>query len=53
MINEPNTNTSLDNQLKWELFKYGIRRFTISYCKQRTKKDEEERKYLEKKTKKS
>ena len=37
MINKLNTNTSLKNQLKWELHKYGIRRFTISYCKQRTK----------------
>ena len=51
MINELNTNTSLDNQLKWELLKYEIRRFTISYCKQRTKKDEAERKYLENKLK--
>ena len=49
MINELNTKTSLNNQLKWELFKYEIRRFTISYCKQRTKKDERERKYLENK----
>ena len=47
MINELNTNTSLNNQLKWELFKNEIRRFTISYCKQRIKKDERERKYLE------
>ena len=43
--------TSLDNQLRWELLKYEIRRFTISYCKQRTKKDEGERKYLENKLK--
>ena len=51
MINELNTNTSLDNQLKWELLKYEIRRFTISYCKQRNKKDVAERKYLENKLK--
>ena len=49
MINELNTNIYLNNQLKWELLKYEIRRFTISYCKQRTKKDVRERKYLEKK----
>ena len=51
MINELNTNTSLNNQLKWELLKYKIRRFTIPYCKQRTKKDARERKYLENKLK--
>ena len=51
MINELNTNTFLDNQLKWELLKYEIRRFTISYCKQRNKKDVAERKYLENKFK--
>ena len=51
MINELNTNTSLAKQLKWELLKYEIRRFTISYCKQRTKKDKEERKYLDNKLK--
>ena len=51
MINELNTNTFLDNQLKWELLKYKIRRFTISYCKQRNKKDVAERKYLENKLK--
>ena len=51
MISELNTNTSLENQLKWELLKYEIRRFTISYCKQRTKKDVAERKYLENKFK--
>ena len=51
MINELNTNTSLDNQPKWELLKYEIRRFTISFCKQRTKKDVAERKYLENKFK--
>ena len=44
MINELNTNTSLNNQLEWTLLKYKMRRFTISYCKQRTKKDERERK---------
>ena len=44
MINELNTNTSLAKQLKWELLKYEIRRFTISYCKQRTKKDEAKKK---------
>ena len=31
IINELNTNTFLNNQLKWELLKYEIRRFTI-YC---------------------
>ena len=41
MINELNTNTFLNNQLKWKLLKYDSRRFTISYCKQRTKKDEQ------------
>ena len=51
MINEPNTNISLDNQLKWELLKYQIRRFTMSYCKQSTKKEVAERKYLENKLK--
>ena len=38
MVNELNTNISLNNQLKWELLKYEIKRFTISYCKQRTKR---------------
>ena len=47
MINEFNTKTSLDNQLKWELLKYEIRRFTISYCKQRAKKIAAQRKYLD------
>ena len=51
MINKLNTKTSLKNQLKWELLKYEIKRFTISYCKQRTKKDKQERKYLENKIK--
>ena len=51
MINELNTNTSLDNQLKLELLKYEIRRFTISYCKQCNEKDVPERKYLENKFK--
>ena len=51
IINELNTNTSLNNQLKWELPKYEIRRFTVSYCKQRTKKDKQEGKYLENKIK--
>ena len=51
MINELNTNTSLNNQLKWELLEYKIRRFTISDCKKRTKKDERERKYPENKLK--
>ena len=37
----------MDSQLKWEQLKYEIRKFTISYCKQRTKKDGRERKYLE------
>ena len=49
MINELNTNTSLAKQLKWELLKYEIRRFTISYCNERIEKDEAERKYLENK----
>ena len=51
MINELNTNTFLDNQLKWELLKYEIRRFKTSYCKQRNKKDVVERKYPENKFK--
>ena len=51
MINEFNIDTSLDNQLKWELLKYEIRRFTISYCKQRAKKHEAERKCIENKLK--
>ena len=51
MINEINTNNSLNDQLKWGLLKYEIRRFTISYCKQRTKKDVRERKYIENKLK--
>ena len=51
MINELNTNTSWHNQLKWEQLKYEMRRFTISYCKQHTKKGERERKYLENKLK--
>ena len=51
MINKLNTKTSLKNQLKLELLKYEIKRFTISYCIQCTKKDEQERKYLEKKLK--
>ena len=41
----------MNNQLKWELLKYEMRRFTIFYCKQRTKKDKRERKYLENKLK--
>ena len=41
MINELNTNTFLNNQLKWKQLKYDSRRFTISYCKRRTKKDEQ------------
>ena len=51
MINEINTNNSLNDQLKWGLLKYEITRFTISYCKQRTKKDVRERKYIENKLK--
>ena len=51
MISELNTNISLGNQLKLELLKYEIRTFTISYCKQRTKKSVWERKYLENKLK--
>ena len=38
----------MENQLKWELLKYEIRRFTIWYCKQHTKKDVAEKKYLKK-----
>ena len=41
----------MNNQLKWELLKYEIRRFTIYYCKQRTIKDERERKKFENKLK--
>ena len=44
MINELNTSTSLNNQLKWELIKYEIRRFTFSVCEKPTKKDERKRK---------
>ena len=51
MINELNTNTFLDNELKWKLLKYEMRRFAISYCKQHNKKDVAERKYLENKFK--
>ena len=51
MINELNTNTFLDNQLKWELLKYEIRMSTISCCKQRNKKNVVERNYLENKLK--
>ena len=51
MINELNTNTSLNNQPKWKLLKYEIRRFAISCCKKRTKKDERQRKCLENKLK--
>ena len=51
MINEFNIDTSLDNQLKWELLKYEIRRFTISYFKQCAKKHEAERKCIENKLK--
>ena len=39
MIHELNTDTSWNNKLKWELLKYEIRRFTISYCKQQTEKN--------------
>ena len=45
MISDFNPYTSLDNQQKWKLLQYEIRGFTVSYCKQRTKKDEAERKY--------
>ena len=38
MVNELNTNIYLNNQLKLELLKYEVKRFTISYCKQRTKR---------------
>ena len=51
MINELNINISVDNKPKWELLEYKIRRFTISYCKQLTKKDVVERKYVENKLK--
>ena len=46
-------NVCFDSKLekKGELLKYEIRRFAISYCKQRTKKDEAKRKYLENKLK--
>ena len=47
----PAFSTSLNNELKRELLKYEMRRFTISYCKQRTRKDERERKCLENKLK--
>ena len=45
----PAFSTSLNNELKREVLKYEMRRFTISYCKQRTRKDERERKCLENK----
>ena len=51
MTNELNTNTSLNNQLKLELLKYENRRYTISYYKQRTRKDVRERKCFENKLK--
>ena len=41
----------MNSQLKWELLKYEMRRFTIFYGKQRTRKDKLERKYLENKLK--
>ena len=44
MINKLNANIYLDNQLKWELLKYEIRRFAIPYYNQRTKKDVSKRK---------
>ena len=50
-MKELNTNTSLNSQLKWKPLKYEIRKFTISYCKQPTKKDKQERNYLENKLK--
>ena len=50
-MKELNTNTSLNGQLKWKPLKYEIRKFTISYCKQPTKKDKHERNYLENKLK--
>ena len=37
----PAFSTSLNNELKREVLKYEMRRFTISYCKQRTRKDDE------------
>ena len=46
IISELSANTSLDNQLEWELVKYEIRRFSRSYCKQHTRKDETERSSL-------
>ena len=50
-MKELNTNTSLNSQLKWKPLKYELRIFTISYCKQLTKKDKQERNYLENKLK--
>ena len=41
----------MESQLKWQLLKYEIRRFTISYCKQRTKRNLAGRKLLENKLK--
>ena len=38
-------------RLRWKRLKYEIRKFAISYCKQRTKKDVGKRKYLENKLK--
>ena len=51
MKSKLNANICLDNQLKWEKLKYEIRRFKMSYCKQRSKKDVAKRKYLENKLK--
>ena len=52
-VNELNKRTYLNAQLKWELLKYKIQnqKITTSYCKQRIKRDERERKYRENKLK--
>ena len=51
MKSKLNANIYFDNQLKWKKLKCEIRRFKMSYCKQRSKKDVAKRKYLENKLK--
>ena len=43
MIKKLNTNTSLDKQIKWELLKYEIRRFAMSYLSNALKKMKEKK----------
>ena len=51
MINELNTNTSLNNQLNWELLKYDMKSEDLQFPLKHLKRDEQERKYLENKIK--